>query len=89
MNTSPITTSEILDHITAAVQRALVYGNSEISSYFVRHMGAREKIAFDLFLVAMQDPLAWEAGTPESRFVARVTRMADLERERRAQKEAA
>jgi len=67
-----------LDHISAAIARAKVYGRSEIGSYHARCMSAADRLAFDLFLVKSRDPLAWQAGSPESRFIERCNRMMDL-----------
>lgn len=61
----------VLDHITTAVNRAKVYGESEIRSYFHRCMTEQDRVRFDLFLVKTDDPLAWQAGTCESRFYTR------------------
>lgn len=74
---------QILDHITAAAQRALIYGDAEIVNYFHRNMDAAARLKFDGHLVQIQHPLAWEAGTPESRFRRYVQRMVDLERARK------
>jgi hypothetical protein len=47
-------------------------------------MTAADRLAFDLFLVKTKDPLAYEAGTTESRFRRRVMAMVALERQRLA-----
>ncbi len=74
-----------LDHLTRAVATALVYDETELGSYFVRHMDDAAKLKFDGWLVQTKHPLAWEAGTAERRFVTVAKRMLDLERDRLAQ----
>lgn len=74
-----------LDHLALAVKRALVYGETELGSYFVRAMSADAKLKFDGWLVQTKHHLAWEAGTPERRFVTVTKRMLDLERDKLAQ----
>jgi hypothetical protein len=49
-------------------------------------MSERQRLRFDGFLVRVDDPLAYKAGSPQSRFEERVTRMVELELDRRAQK---
>jgi hypothetical protein len=71
-----------LDHIAAAVRRALLYGDSEIKRYFCMNMDSAARLKFDGYLVQSGDPLAWEAGTCEHRFFTRCKAMADLERRR-------
>ena len=72
-----------LDHITAASQRAFVYGLTEIGTYHARMMDDAARLQFDGHLVAIGHQLAWQAGTPESRFVAYVGHMVEMEQERR------
>jgi hypothetical protein len=74
-----------LDHLALAVKRALVYGETELGSYFVRCMDDAAKLKFDGWLVQTKHRLAWEAGSPESRFKTVAKRMLDLERDRLAQ----
>jgi len=72
----PVTSSRILDLLAHACQSTKVYGlDSAISWTWHRMMNADERLAFDLFLVKMGDELAWQAGSPESRFRERVRRM--------------
>ena len=47
-------------------------------------MDSDAHLKFDGFLVQHDDPLAYEAGTPYSRWVQKATRMLELEQERRA-----
>lgn len=82
-----LTTSDVLDHLAAAVSRVNVYGRHEARSYFALCMGDTDRLAFDLFLVRMNDPLAFEAGTCEQRFETRVLSMAELERQRQQERE--
>ena len=71
-----VTTSRILDCLADACQRAKNDGlDSAIAWVWHRCMSADERLAFDLFLVKMKDELAWQAGSPESRFRERVRRM--------------
>lgn len=72
-----------LDLLTEAVRALLRDGRSPAATFC--RLTAQERLGWDLWLVQVRDPLAWEAGTPERRFTTRVTRMADLERERLAQ----
>ncbi len=74
-----------LDHFAAAVSAALVYGETELGSYFCRHMDDVARLKFDGYLVQTKHPLAYEAGSPESRFVTVTKRMLELEQKRRAQ----
>lgn len=68
--------SRILDLLVEAVKRYKQEGNRGIDWTF-DHMTQDERLAFDLFLVRMNDPLAYEAGTCEYRFRTRVLRMAN------------
>jgi hypothetical protein len=79
-----VTEGRILDLLADAVDRELRSPGEGWSWTFFHMMSREEVLAFDLFLVRTKDPLAWEAGSPESRFRRRVQRMAELERERRA-----
>lgn len=72
---------DTIGHLTAATKRALVYGDSDIASYFCLHMDAAARLKFDGHLVRTQHPLAYEAGTCEHRFVTIVKRMAQQQRE--------
>ena len=74
---APIEAAALLDHFAHAANLVVRTGDeSEASSYFLRAMSERERVAFDLFLVATEDPLAYEAGTPEHRFSTKVVKMA-------------
>ena len=64
-----------LDHLASAVKRALSNGEGELKRYFESEMSSEAQLKFDYFLVKMEDPLAYQAGTTESRFVERCTRM--------------
>lgn len=68
-------TSRILDLLADASQRYKQEGPRGADWTWFQGMTAEERLAFDLFLVKMGDPLAYQAGTPESRFRARVGRM--------------
>lgn len=70
-----ISTSRILDKLCEAVCRYNLEGTRGIAWTF-DHMTAAERLAFDLFLVRMRDALAWQPGTTEARFTARVVAMA-------------
>lgn len=72
-----VESSRILDLLADAVQGYKQDGEQHIAWVFHHCMTADERLAFDLFLVKMKDPLAWEAGTPERRFYTRVKRMAN------------
>lgn len=70
-----VATSRILDLLADAVAREKREPGAW--SWVWHHaMSSDERSAFDLFLVRMNDLLAYEAGTPESRFRRRVERMA-------------
>ena len=68
-----VTTGRILDLLADAVQRYKMEGHRGT----FRSMTAEERRAFDAFLVMTGDPLAWRAGTTESRFRARVQAMVE------------
>ena len=71
-----ITAGELLDHLALAVARAKREGLESAVAWEYHHcMTDRERIAFDLFLVKTHDPLAEQAGSPESRFRKSVRRM--------------
>ena len=74
-----VTESRILDLLTTAVH-ATLRGAEDGASWTFMHMTLAERLAFDLFLVRVKDPLAYEAGTTERRFKTRVARMAHLAR---------
>jgi hypothetical protein len=78
---NPVTEGRILDAIAEAVRRELMRPGDWRWTW--DQLSKAERLAFDLFLVRTKDPLAWEPGTPESRFGGRVLRMAAQERERR------
>lgn len=75
MKDSFATNAEILDWLALTVKRVRVYGLGEAKRAFLAERDYM-RVGFDLFLVRMKDPLAWQAGTPESRFEQRVERMA-------------
>jgi hypothetical protein len=77
-----------LDFLTDAVHRYLREGESGIAWVFHFRMTDADRLRFDGFLVAMQDELAWQAGTCESRFRTRVMRMAELYRQAKAERDA-
>jgi len=71
-----VSTSRILDCLADACQRTKLEGLDAAIAWTWHHcMSADEHLAFDLFLVRMKDELAWQAGSPESRFRERVRRM--------------
>lgn len=76
-------THDILDLLVGAA-RFILDGAEDSADRVFHNMNDRERLAFDLFLVRMDDPLAWCAGTTEWRFKHRARRMAYLERCRRA-----
>jgi hypothetical protein len=70
-----MTHSDILDRIAwtiKAMKRDGVTAQSEFHRYFP---SADDKLKFDGFLLSTKDPLAWCAGSVESRYVALVRRM--------------
>lgn len=71
-----VTSSQILDILALAVKQYKVYGKRGIEWTF-DHMSSDERIAFDFFLVKMGDQLAYQPGTTEYRFTARVLAMAN------------
>lgn len=85
---APATTADVLDHLAAAANAVVTYGDSEAASYFCRVLTEADRLAFDAFLVRMNDPLAFEAGTCEHRFRTRVVRMAQQFVERKQSLEA-
>ena len=77
---------EILDALAAVVSEILRNPDQDARSVAVRfyhRTSSAIRAGFDGFLLRMDDPLAWEAGTPESRFVRRACRMAYIEACRR------
>ena len=64
-----------LDLLADAVSRYKREGRRGIDWTFM-HMADADRLKFDGFLVQTKDPLAWQAGTVESRFKARVLAMA-------------
>ena len=72
-----------LDFLSDAANRVLNGDASGISWTWHQLMNANDRLAFDLWLVKANDPLAHQPGTPWSRFVCKVNRMAELERGRR------
>jgi hypothetical protein len=76
-------TTTILDFLAEAVNAELRGDPNGWSWVWFYRMTAIDRLGFDLFLVKMRDPLAYEAGTPENRFRRRVLAMVQAERERR------
>lgn len=72
----PVTEGRLLDKLAEAVQRYKQEGTRG-TDWTYDHMSAEERLAFDLFLVRVGDELAYQAGSPESRFRERVRRMAE------------
>lgn len=68
---------KILDFLTDAVHRYIREGEQGIAWTFHQCMTGEDHVRFDLWLVKMKDPLAWEPGTPESRFRRRAKAMAE------------
>ena len=66
--------SDILDRLAEACARFKAEGRRGIDWTF-DHTSERERLAFDLFLVRTRDSLAYEPGTTEYRFRARVLAM--------------
>lgn len=74
MNT--VSSNRILDLLAHACHRAKHDGlDSAVSWTWFHEANADDRLAFDLFLVKMGDELAYQAGSPESRFRERVRRM--------------
>ena len=72
-----------LDFLAEAANRCL-RGDSAGASWVWHHvMSDAQRLDFDFFLVRMADELAFQPGTPESRFKERVRRMVTLECQRR------
>jgi len=78
------TEGEIIGFMAQAARRVLNGDSRGIEWVFFQCMDETARVAFDLFLVRTKDPLAYEAGTVEYRFKAKVQRIVDLERQRRA-----
>jgi len=73
------THADMLDWLAATVARAKREGlDRAVMWEYVLHSTDRARLAFDLFLVRTGDSLAYEAGSPESRFRERVRRMLAL-----------
>jgi hypothetical protein len=81
---TPVAEMTTLDFLTDAVGRVLREGDSAWSWTFFHLMDPAARLRFDRFLVDKKDPLAYEAGSCEHRFKARVLSMAETERQRRA-----
>jgi len=75
-----------LDYLAQAAQRVLRGDQDGINWVWHRVMSSDDHLKFDGFLVQTDDPLAYQAGTPMSRFSQKVLRMVELERERLAKK---
>lgn len=71
----PVSSSRILDLLADAVKREKTEPGQGWTWTYFHVMTPAEHLAFDLWLVRMKDPLAWEAGTPEGRFRQRVQEM--------------
>ncbi len=71
-----------LDYLADAVQRGL-RGEDFMWTWF-RVMDSDARLKFDGFLVQTDDPLAYQAGSPESRFRQKVEHMVKLEHERQS-----
>lgn len=71
-----ITESRLLDLLAEAVSRYKREGSRGIDWTF-DHMSDQDRLAFDLWLVRVKDPLAYEPGTTEHRFRTRVRAMAE------------
>ena len=70
-----MTNSDILDRIAwtcKAVKRDGVTAQSEFARYFASDA---DRLRFDGFLLSMNDPLCYVAGSVESRYVALIRRM--------------
>jgi len=70
-----VSTSRIMDLLTEAASRMKREGTRGVEWVF-DHMSSDEKLAFDLFLVRMKSPLAYQAGTVEYRFKEETRRLA-------------
>ena len=69
-----------LDLLAQACQRAKIAGvESAVSWTYHFCMTAQDRLDFDCFLVRMNDELAYQAGTTESRFRERVRRMVEVQ----------
>lgn len=74
----------MLDALSDAVARARQNGGVYDSWTWNHAMTWQDHVTWDLWLVRVGDPLAWEPGTPESRFRRRVESMvADWEERNR------
>lgn len=81
--TKQVTEAQLIDHLVKAAKTEL-RGENGITWEYFHVMTQEEKLAFDLFLVRTKDELAYQPGTPESRFRIKVQRMVELERQRLA-----
>jgi hypothetical protein len=72
-----------LDYLADAANRVLNDDPNGVSWVWHHVMSDEARLKFDGFLVQTDDPLAYEAGTGESRFAKKVNRMVELERQRR------
>jgi hypothetical protein len=72
---------KMLDFLAHAANMEL-RGEGGINWVWYMQMTAKDHARFDLWLVKTEDPLA-----PLSRFTCKVTRMVELERERRERRE--
>lgn len=82
-----VTEGQILDRLARAVRRYKAEGKGGIDWEFF-NMSQEERVAFDLFLVRVKDPLAYEPGSVEHRFNVRVMRMAEPQPQPEPEKEA-
>ncbi len=67
-------TSDVLDFLSLAC-RAVRNDGADALWPFLSDWSDGDRLAWDAFLLRMDDPLAAVAGSPESRFRTRVTRM--------------
>lgn len=74
----------ILDFVTEAVNRELQQGAAGALWVWHHVMTAKDRARFDLWLVKTQHPLAWEAGSPESRWRRLIDRMVEQTKEWRS-----
>lgn len=74
--------SEVLDALADCVARIVREPERHAELIAIDYFWAyqRIRVGFDYFLVRMDDELAYQAGSPQSRWVERVTRMAHLAR---------
>ena len=72
---------QILNFLTDAVHRYLREGDQGIAWTFHQCMTSDDRLRFDLWLVKMNDRLAWQPGSTEWRFKQRVKAMAETYQE--------